>query len=132
MNDITTLISSKLIEIFGAESTIYRENVKSGFEENSFFLPAINIKSKSQLGFIHDVTYNCQIVYFPRSYHENDDIQGIQDRLIIDFLDLSGNDVFNRNFTISDNSLVFTFDLIGYVAPKNEGNKFKSIEVERK
>lgn len=132
MNDITTLISSKLVEIFGEDTTIYRENVKSGFEKNSFFIPAVNIRSKAQLNLIHGITYNCQVIYFPHDYHENDDIQEVQDNLIIDFLKLGNNDVFNRNFVVSDNSLVFTFDLIGYVAPKVDGSRIQNVNIERK
>lgn len=132
MNDITTLITSRLVDIFGENATIYRENVKSGFEKNSFFIPAVNIRSKAQLNLIHGITYNCQIIYFPRDYHENDDIQEVQDKLIVDFLKLGNNDVFNRNFVVSDNSLVFTFDLIGYVAPKNDGSRIQNVNIERK
>jgi hypothetical protein len=114
-------IVQKLREIFG-NKMIYRENQTSGFKDDSFFIPSIEAESKGELSFSNRVTMHCQIIYFPRRDHINDDIESVQLQLITDFLTVGGQDVFNRNFAKSDDALVFTFDFISFVFPKNATN----------
>lgn len=128
MYDISKMIVDKLESIFGADSIIYRENVKAGFKENSFFIPAMNVKSTGGLNLINEVKYSCQIIYFPRYEHINDDIQATTDELVINFDKLEDKDVFNRSFNISDDALVFTFDLLGFILPKEQGEKLKTMK----
>lgn len=129
MEDITTMIVKRLRELFG-NVKIYRENVKSGFEEDSFFIPALHIKSKSELGKKHNLTFSCQVIFLPRTDHINDDIQTTMNTLLIGFLKLNNNDVFNREFVVSDDALVFTFDLVGFLSEVESGNKFEKLEMK--
>lgn len=130
MKDITTLIISKLAAIFGEDVTVYRENVKDGFKENSFFIPAFDIKSKSKVNFTDDITFNCQLIYFPRLNKINDDISDVQTKLVINFSKLEDMDIFNQNYTVSDDSLVVTFDVKGYVVPEDVGSKLGILKMK--
>lgn len=121
------LINSKLVDIFGENITIYRENVKAGFEEPSFFVPSANIRSKAMINGIYNVVYSFQIIYFPRPDHVNDDIASTQLDLTFKFLNLGDKTVHNREFNKSDDALVFTFDINGWVNPNHEGTKMKNL-----
>lgn len=120
MENISVLILKKLRELFGTDPKIYRENVKNGFKEYSFYIPALHVKSTSELGYKHNLTYSCQVIFLPREDHINNDIQAVEDTLLMEFTDLNGNDVYNRDFSVSDNALVFTFDMIGILTEKTE------------
>lgn len=132
MNDISIMILKKIRELFGKEPKIYRENVKNGFNEFSFYIPALHVKSKTEIGDKLNLTYSCQVIFLPRENHINDDIQQVEDKLLTGFLNLENNDVFNREFVISDNALVFTFDLIGFYVPQTSGSKIEKIDVKGK
>ncbi|WP_369073431.1 phage tail terminator family protein [Apilactobacillus timberlakei] len=120
-------MNSKLVDIFGENITIYRENVKAGFEEPAFFVPSSSIKSKPLLNKVYNIVYSCQVIYFPRPNHVNDDIESTELDLTFNFLDLQDYTVHNREFTKSDDALVFTFDIYGWVNPNKEGTKMKNL-----
>lgn len=122
------LILDELYRVFGEDITIYRENVKEGFEEPSFFVPSPTLISKSELGNKYKTNYSYQIIYFPRTDHINDDIEDTIMLFNYSFLNLGNYTVHNKNMTQSDNALVFTFDLYDLVIPKNDDIKMESLQ----
>lgn len=130
MMDITTKILNNLTALFGEDVTVYRENVKAGFKENSFFIPAANARSKGQLNDTNNIVLSCQVIYFPRLNSINDDIQNVIDNLLINFNKVGKSYVNNRDFNISDDSLVFTFDVMVLTKPLTDGAPFKTINMK--
>lgn len=128
--DITTSILNNLITLFGQDVTVYRENVKAGFKEDSFFIPAASAKSKGQLNDTNNIVLSCQVIYFPRLNNINDDIQAVMDNLLINFNKVCKTYITNRDFTISDDSLVFTFDVMVLTKPLTDGAPFKTIDTK--
>lgn len=128
--DIVSKILDELIKLFGKDVIVYRENVKAGFKENSFFIPAVNAKSRGQLNDTNNIVLNCQIIYFPRLNKINDDIQDRMDKLLINFTSVGKRSVFNRDFNVSDDCLIFTFDLTVLTQPSSTGKSLKNIEVK--
>lgn len=130
MEDITKLTLNKLRQMFGKNHKVYRENQKAGFQEDSFLIPSFTAKSMSEVGKKHQLIYSCQIIYFPRESHVNDDIQSVESALLTGFFSLGDKDVFKRDFVVSDDALVFTFNVIDFVA-ESDGDtnvKMKTIE----
>ncbi|TPR21446.1 hypothetical protein DY102_07075 [Apilactobacillus timberlakei] len=122
------LILNELYRSFGEDIVIYRENVKEGFEEPSFFVPSPTLMSKSEIGNKYKTNYSYQIIYFPRTDHINDDIEDTITTFNYSFFKLGNYTVHNKNMNRSDNALVFTFDLYCLVIPKKEDIKMESLK----
>lgn len=112
INNIKTAIVNKLIELY-PKYTIYDEDVSQNFKKPSFLIILINQEYSKRLNTKCKSTVSFDIAYFTNKSkaETKEDCINTQIKLLREF-DLIGNyRVLNKQTTITDNVLHFTFDI---------------------